>query len=35
MTNVKRVHPFISQRGYTSLEVFRTTRKATDTIEGK
>jgi hypothetical protein len=32
MAHVKKAHPFIPQRGDTSLEISRTTRKGTDTI---
>ena len=35
MAHVKKPHPFIPQRGHTSLEVSRTTRKGTDTIPGR
>ncbi len=32
MAHVKKAHPFIPQRGHTSLKVSRSTRKGTDTI---
>ncbi len=35
MAHVKKAHPFIPQRGHTSLEVSRSTRKGTDTIQAR